>query len=92
MKNVSQHLSISPSYFSSVFKKETGYSFTEKLTEIRMNKAREFVLSTELKMFEIATRCGFSDQHYFSYSFKKYYKQSPSKLRKEIEETRLNFD
>ena len=92
MKNVSQHLSISPSYFSSVFKKETGYSFTEKLTEIRMNKAREFVLSTELKMFEIATRCGFSDQHYFSYSFKKYYKQSPSKLRKEVEETRLNLD
>lgn len=89
MKKVSQKLLISPSYFSAVFKKEIGCSFTEKLTEIRMKKAKELVLSTDMKMFEIASQCGFTDQHYFSYSFKKYYDQSPSKMRKEGEVVRL---
>lgn len=85
LKKVSGHLLISPSYFSSVFKKEVGRSFTAYLTDIRMKKAKELVLTSDLKMFEIALKCGFTDQHYFSYSFKKFYDQSPSKMRKEAD-------
>jgi len=89
LKKVSGELLISPSYFSSVFKKEIGRSFTEVLADIRMKKAKELVLTSDLKMFEIALKCGFADQHYFSYSFKKYYNQSPSKMRKAAEQNDL---
>lgn len=81
LKSVSQHLSVSPTYFSAVFKKETGQSFIELLTELKMNRAKELVMTTEEKMFEIALQCGYSDQHYFSYSFKKFFGISPTKMR-----------
>lgn len=81
LKLVSQHLSVSPTYFSAVFKKETGRSFIEMLTERKMTRAKELVLTTEEKMFEIALQCGYSDQHYFSYSFKKFFGVSPTKMR-----------
>lgn len=82
LKSTSQHLNISSSYFSTIFKKETGKSFIDTLTEMKMNKAKDLVLTTEMKMFEIASECGYDDQHYFSYSFKKYFDVSPTKMRK----------
>lgn len=85
LKSTSQFLNVSSSYFSTVFKKETGKSFIDTLTEMKMNKARDLVLTTELKMFEIASQCGYDDQHYFSYSFKKYFGISPTKMRKSKE-------
>ncbi len=36
-----------------------------------------------MKIFEISQKCGYSDQHYFSYCFKKYYGVSPNKYREE---------
>lgn len=91
LKSTSQYLNVSSSYFSTIFKKESGKSFIDTLTEMKMNKARDLVLTTELKMFEIASECGYDDQHYFSYSFKKYFDISPTKMRKakESEYSRL---
>lgn len=83
LKTVSGFLHISASYFSSIFKKETGQSFTDALIEIRMEAARELLLTTGLKIFEIAERAGYSDQHYFSYCFKKYFGKSPGDMRAE---------
>lgn len=82
LKSTSLHLNVSSSYFSTVFKKETGKSFIDTLTEMKMNKAKELVLTTDYKMFEIASACGYDDQHYFSYSFKKYFGTSPTNMRK----------
>lgn len=39
------------------------------------------LVMTSLRVLEIAEKCGYSDQHYFSYCFKKYYGMSPNKLR-----------
>ena len=83
LKSISQYLHVSPSYFSAIFKKETGKSFIDTLTEMKMNKAKELVITTDQKMFEIAFACGYEDQHYFSYSFKKYFGLSPTKMRKQ---------
>lgn len=82
LKSMSSHLNVSSSYFSTVFKKETGKSFIDTLTEMKMTKAKELVLTTDYKIFEIASACGYDDQHYFSYSFKKYFGVSPTKMRK----------
>lgn len=81
LKTICQYLNVSPSYFSSIFKKETGKSFIDTLTELKMNKARDLVLTTDMKIFEIAFECGYEDQHYFSYSFKKHFGLSPTKMR-----------
>lgn len=82
LKAVSDYLHISPSYFSSIFKKTEGDSFTNILTKIRMDKAHELLLTTGKKIFEIAGETGYTDQHYFSYCFKKYFQVSPNELRK----------
>lgn len=53
--------------------------------EKRIETARELVLGSSMKMREIAERCGYSDQHYFSYCFKKYCGVSPNAMRQEKE-------
>lgn len=82
LDTISQMLHISPSYFSRMFKKESGMTFIQYLTEIRMEKAMEYILETDLKNFEIAEKIGYAEANYFSYSFKKFYGQSPTAMRK----------
>ena len=86
LKTLSEHLHISPSYFSSIFKKTVGDSFTNVLTKIRMERARELLLSSGKKIFEIACETGYADQHYFSYCFKKYFLVSPNEMRRNTAE------
>src|SRR5699024_5020624 len=83
LQSMSSYLNVSSSYFSTIFKKETGKSFIDTLTEMKMKKAKELVLMTDNKMFEIASECGYDDQHYFSYRFKKYFGVSSTKMRKD---------
>ncbi len=61
----------SPSHFSAVFSQETGVTFKEYLTEVRIKKAKELLRGTSAKSYEIAYRVGYSDPHYFSYVFRK---------------------
>lgn len=89
LKQVSKQLLISPSYFSSLFKKENGLSFTDALVEIRMERAKEHLLTTDHKIFEVAIDSGYTDQHYFSYCFKKYFGESPNKIRETFKKNKL---
>ncbi len=82
LDTISQMLHISPSYFSRMFKKESGMTFIQYLTEVRMEKAMEYILETDFKNFEIAEKIGYAEANYFSYSFKKFYGQSPTAMRK----------
>lgn len=74
-------LGVSNSYFSSVFKKETGKSFISYLTDYRMDIAEELILSGEAKSYKVAEKVGYLDANYFSYVFKKRFGVSPSKYR-----------
>ena len=78
---VCRQLGVSAAYFSTVFKKETGKTFIEYLTDYRMERAVEFLLNTNDKTYLIAEKAGYSDPNYFSYVFKKKYGTSPSKYR-----------
>jgi len=62
---------ISPFYFSKVFKTQTGITFTDYITGVRVNKARELLEGTNKSMKEICSEVGYSDPNYFSRIFKK---------------------
>jgi two-component system response regulator YesN len=81
INDVCSFLHISPTYFSSIFKKETKTTFVNYLTQVRMNAAKELLKSTNMKAFEIAEKVGYSEPNYFSYSFKKNFGVSPSEFR-----------
>lgn len=72
LSTVSDQLFLSSSYLGKLFKQEMGENFKNYLTRIRMEYAKEMLLNTELKTYEIARKVGYKDPHYFSYSFKKY--------------------
>lgn len=82
LNSVAAYVNMNSSYFSSVFRKETGKTFIEYLTEVRMDKARELLLCSSLKIAEIAYKVGYNDPQYFSYLFRKYNHCSPKEFRR----------
>ena len=72
---------MSPAYFSTMFRKETGQTYINYLTEIRLNQAVELLKTTADKTYVIAQKVGYQEQNYFSYVFKKKFGVSPSKYR-----------
>lgn len=83
LQMICKYLSMSPSYFSTILKKETGETFIEVLTKKRMQVAKNLLRYTSLKNYEIAEKVGFSDPHYFSQTFKKYTGKTPKEYAKE---------
>ncbi len=67
---------------SRVFHRETGENFAAFLTRKRISEARSFLKNTDMKMYEIAQRTGYTSQHYFSNAFKKAMGLSPADYRK----------
>ena len=82
LSTVSERLHVSPNYLSANMKKYAGDTFINLLIKKRMEVAEELLKTTNLKILEVAKKCGYSDQHYFSYCFKKYFGVSPVGLRR----------
>jgi len=82
LKEVSSVVGFNDSYFSSLFKKESGKNFLEYLSEVRMNKAKELLKETNLSIASICERVGYNDLKHFTKSFKKYTGLKPNEFRK----------
>ena len=75
------YLHLSSTYFSTLFKRETGTTFTAYVTMVRMEAAAEAIRTTEEKTYLIARQCGYEDPNYFSYVFKRHFGTTPTKYR-----------
>lgn len=81
VEQICRYLHMSPAYFSTMFKKATGQTYINYLTEVRLNKAVELLNMTDDKTYVIASKVGYQEQNYFSYVFKKKFGVSPTKFR-----------
>ena len=71
VKDVADAVCISESYFKSIFKKSSGYSYSEYLTNVRMNQAKHLLNTTEKSVTEIAMDVGYQTPNSFSSLFKR---------------------
>lgn len=81
LDSLCEEIAVSPAYFSTTFKKETGISFVQFLTNTRIEKAKQLLANSDEKTYEIAEKVGFSEPNYFSFTFKKNVGLSPSQYR-----------
>ncbi|MGO3732592.1 MAG: helix-turn-helix domain-containing protein [Vagococcus sp.] len=84
VEDVSSVLYLSPTYFSTLFKKEAGISFVSYLNDTRLEIAAELLIKTTKKTYQIAEEVGYSEANYFSYVFKRKYHLPPTKYRREF--------
>lgn len=82
LKGLAQELGFSPNYLSSLIKKELGLSFQDYVIQERIKEAKLLLLTTDLKIYEIAERVGFDDMNYFSQRFKQVEGLSPRSFKK----------
>lgn len=72
---------LSPNYLAHLLKKETGKTFTDLVTERRMEKAQELLAHTTLRISEVAEAVGFEDEAYFARRFRQCFKVAPRDYR-----------
>jgi len=78
MARVAEELGVSYSYLSTIFKQVMGQGFSQYVTALRMEKARQLLLENRLKVYEIAQQVGSVNVRYLTETFKKTYGISPS--------------
>jgi AraC-like DNA-binding protein len=72
---------LSPSHFSSLFRKATGMAPVDYFIHLKLQKACLLLYSSDIKIKEVAMEIGYKDPYYFSRLFKKYMKVSPDQYR-----------
>ena len=86
LDSVAQAVSISPYYFSKLFKEETGTNFSDYLTELRINRAKQLLdEDPDRNIKEISIESGYSNPNYFSRIFKKWTGSTPTERRQETQ-------
>lgn len=81
LTRLARELNVNSSYLSTLFKKETGKTITEYITDRRISHARHLLDSTRLQVQTVGQHCGFEDVHYFSKVFKRLTGMTPKQYR-----------
>ncbi|SCK04203.1 Uncharacterized response regulatory protein SA0215 [uncultured Clostridium sp.] len=81
LTEVADYVSLSSEYLSKIFKEETGVKFVVYLNNLRLKEAVNLLEQTNLKVYEIAEKVGYSNMSYFSTVFKKNFGKNPFEYR-----------
>ena len=82
INDIAEELKVSNSYISRKLKTKLNTSFVDLLSQYRIKKAISYLEKTDLMIYEISCKAGFSDYKYFCTVFKKYTSLSPSEYQK----------
>lgn len=82
LEMVSSHVYMNPQYFSRVFKKKIGVSYTDYVNNLRIQYACKLLETSDFPSYRISNECGFNDPSYFNRVFFKQMKTTPNKYRK----------
>jgi two-component system response regulator YesN len=84
LNDISRKFYMNHTYLSNLFRKKTGVRFNKYITLIRMERARCLIECTDMKIYEIGLRLGYSDTDYFNRLFKKLHGRTPTDYRKSV--------
>lgn len=87
LQTAADYLHFHPNYLCSLLKKETGKTFKEYVTDVRMLKATELLLTSDWKVREIAQEVGYATENYFYHQFKQKFQMSPREFRENHKKT-----
>ena len=85
LSDLSERFHLSTSYISLLFNKHLGENFSDYVTARRIDRAKEHLTHSDLRIYEIAERVGYGDAYYFSTCFKRVTGLSPSQFREQLQ-------
>jgi len=81
LSTIADKFNITPQYLSAIFKEKTGQNISDYIQNLRMNRAKELLLSTDYPVSQIAKMIGYTEVSGFTKAFKKFEGVSPNKFR-----------
>lgn len=81
--SVAAYVGLNEKYFTTRFTKSAGMTFRDYVTELRLDRAKQLINTTDLRMYEISERIGYNNVEHFTRMFKKKYGISPSDYKKQ---------
>lgn len=79
--DLAEALHANPSYLSRLYKMKKGENLFDNINRMRLEKAKEYMVETDMKVYQISEAVGFEDTGYFSRAFKKYTGFTPKEYR-----------
>lgn len=84
LERAAERVFLSAVYVSRLFKQETGQTLTEYILQVRMQAAQQYLLKSDLKVYEIGQRVGYDNARYFYRAFKAYAGMTPNEYRQRM--------
>lgn len=84
LKRIASKFFMNPVYLGQLFKKTYGVYFRDYLLEVRIEKAKQILRQTDMRIYEVAEQVGFGSPDYFVTQFEKMEGSTPSKYRQRI--------
>ncbi len=82
VQEAADHNGLSKNYFAGLYKEQAGISFWEYVTQLRINRAKELLISTDELVSSISSTIGYESEYHFSRKFKEVAGESPNHYRK----------
>lgn len=86
LQSIADHVNMNYQYLSSLFKTVTNQNYSEYVKEAKLNKAKQLLKTTNLKIYEIAELCGYASPKHFMTLFKQVVQMTPLDYRKRMNE------